>query len=55
MGYHKTTIQQRILYKISHSESGRLVKVAIFLLKTYGMRFLLKKIKEKIVISRNSK
>jgi hypothetical protein len=55
MGYHKITIQHRILYKISHSESGRLVKVAIFLLKTYGMKFLLKKIKEKIIIIRNSK
>ena len=55
MGYRKTTIEQRILYKIRHSESGRLVKVAIFLLKTYGIRFLLKKIKAKIIIARNSR
>ena len=48
MGYHRTTIEHRILYKIRHNESIRLVKVAVFLLKTYGIRFLLKKIKEKI-------
>ena len=48
MGYHRTTIKHRILYKIRHNESIRLVKVAVFLLKTYGIRFLLKKIKEKI-------
>ena len=43
MGYHRTTIKHRILYKIRHNESIRLVKVAVFLLKTYGIRFLLKK------------
>ena len=48
MGYHRTTMEHRILYKIRHNESIRLVKVAVFLLKTYGIRFLLKKIKEKI-------
>jgi len=48
MGYHRTTIEHRILYKIRHNESIRLVKVAVFLTNTYGIRFLLKKIKEKI-------
>ncbi len=55
MGYHKPTIYREILYKIRHTELMRLVKVSIFLLKTYGIQFLLIKIKEKIKILKNSK
>ncbi|QLH10208.1 hypothetical protein [Nitrosarchaeum sp. AC2] len=55
MRYHKTTIDRRILYKIRHGEIIRLVKVSIFLTKTYGIRFLLKKIKIKIRMIKNVK
>ena len=53
MGYHKQTIIHEILYKIKRTELMRLVKVSIFLLKTYGIRFLFKKIKEKIDTMKN--
>lgn len=55
MGYHKTTIQHRILYKVRHSEFMRLVKVSIFFAKTQGMGFLLTKIKEKIKLMSNAR
>jgi len=53
--YQRPTINHRILYKIRHSELFRLVKVSIFLTKTYGIRFLLRKIRIKIQIIKNSK
>ena len=50
MRYPKPTIYREILYKIKHTEFMRLVKVSIFLLKTYGIKFLLIKVREKIKI-----
>lgn len=47
-GYHKMTLERRMLYKLKHSECFRLIKTAIFLKNTYGVKFLLKKIKIKI-------
>jgi hypothetical protein len=43
MGYKQTNTKSRIGYKISHTETIRLVKVSIFLLNTYGIKFFLKK------------
>ena len=54
MGYHKTTITHIILYKIKQTEIIRLSNVSIFLLKKYGILFLLQKIKQKIIIIKNS-
>jgi hypothetical protein len=42
-GYHRTTINHRILYKIIHTEAIRLVKVSVFLISRYGITFFLKK------------
>ena len=42
-GYHRTTIDHRILYKIIHTEAIRLVKVSVFLINRYGITFFLKK------------
>jgi hypothetical protein len=54
MGYHKTTISHKILYKIKQTEIIRLSSVSVFLLKKYGILFLLQKIKQKIIIIKNS-
>jgi hypothetical protein len=43
MGYKQTNTKSRIGYKISHTETIRLVKVSVFLLNTYGIKFFLKK------------
>ena len=42
-GYHRTTIDRRILYKIIDTEVIRLVKVSVFLTNRYGITFFLKK------------
>jgi len=55
MGYHRTTIDRRILYKIRHGEIIRLINTSIFLTKKYGIRFLLTKIKIKINLMKNGK
>ena len=54
-GYHRTTIDRRILYKIRHNEIVRLLNTSVFLARKYGIRFLLTKIKIKISIMKNRK
>jgi hypothetical protein len=53
MGYKETNITSRTLYKIRHNEFVRLVRVSIFLIKTHGIKFFLKKMKLKIKLMKN--
>ena len=53
MGYKKTNIKSRTWYKIKHNEIMRLVRASIYLTKTYGIRFFLKKMKLKFKIMKN--
>lgn len=53
MGYKETNVKSRTLYKIRHNELVRLVRVSIFLVKTYGIVFFLKKMKLKIKLMKN--
>ena len=48
MGYNETNFISRLIYKIKNNEMMRLVNASIFLVKTYGIVFFLKKVKLKI-------
>jgi hypothetical protein len=48
MKYKQTNTKSRIIYKINQTEIIRLVKVSVFLTKTYGIMFFLGKMKIKV-------
>jgi len=54
MGYKKTNTTSKTLYKIKHNELIRLLRASIFLTKTHGIIFFLKKVKQKIKLMKDN-
>ena len=53
-GYKKTNTTSKTLYKIKHNELIRLLRASIFLTKTHGIIFFLKKVKQKIKLMKDN-
>ena len=54
MGYKKTNTTSKTLYKIKHNELIRLLRASIFFIKTHGIIFFLKKVKQKIKLMKDN-